>query len=128
MLPHDDLLFARYQGFFERMTVGSAAGRTHETSDDWNEAYDAGMNDAEVFNAWTSCHQQAALQEGWGMFTTDGAVAEPWKNDLLLINRVDEREVFATDQQAMMHVIKMATAGSELHQRALRFHMTIAED
>ena len=48
--PHDDLLFAWYQGFYERMTEGPNCGRTHETNEDWNEAYDEGMNEAEALD------------------------------------------------------------------------------
>lgn len=48
--PHDDLLFAKYQGFYERMTEGDSAGRTHANSQDWNEAYDEGMNEADALD------------------------------------------------------------------------------
>lgn len=45
--PHDDLLFAKYQGFYERVVEGDACGRTHPDNEDWSEAYDEGMNEAE---------------------------------------------------------------------------------
>lgn len=45
--PHDDLLFAKYQGFYERIVEGDACGRTHPDNEDWDEAYDQGMNEAE---------------------------------------------------------------------------------
>lgn len=45
--PHDDLLFAKYQGFYERVVEGDACGRTHPDNEVWNEAYDQGMNEAE---------------------------------------------------------------------------------
>lgn len=45
--PHDDLLFARYQGFHDYLTEGEGSGRTHSTNQDWNDAYDEGRNEAE---------------------------------------------------------------------------------
>ncbi|MGP5017471.1 hypothetical protein ACTXK7_07355 [Vreelandella alkaliphila] len=48
--PHDDLLFARYQGFHDYLTEGEGSGRTHPSSQDWNEAYDEGRNEAEGLN------------------------------------------------------------------------------
>ena len=47
---HDDLLFARYQGFYEYLMEGPDSGRTHPTNQDWNEAYDTGRNEAEALN------------------------------------------------------------------------------
>ncbi len=40
-------LFAWLQGFYERLRWGDGAGRTHATNQDWNEAYDRGMNAAD---------------------------------------------------------------------------------
>lgn len=40
----DCYLYAFVQGFYERATEGDSAGRTHETDQGWNEAYDRGMN------------------------------------------------------------------------------------
>jgi len=40
----DSRPYAFLQGFYERATEGDCAGRTHDESMDWNEAYDAGMN------------------------------------------------------------------------------------
>lgn len=59
--PHDDLLFARYQGFYEYLTEGPDWGRTHETDDAWSEAYDEGRNDAE---ALTLAGREARLPKG----------------------------------------------------------------
>lgn len=42
-------LFAFLQGFFERVASNGDVGRTHPTNQDWNEAYDRGMNLAERF-------------------------------------------------------------------------------
>lgn len=40
-------IFAYLQGFWERATLGDGFGRTHATSQDWNEAYDSGANVAD---------------------------------------------------------------------------------
>lgn len=42
----DSIIFAFCQGFFEHL--GGCGGRTHETNMDWNEAYDSGMNLADL--------------------------------------------------------------------------------
>jgi hypothetical protein len=42
-------IFAFWQGFWERLTLGDAFGRTHETDYGWNEAYDRGANLADRF-------------------------------------------------------------------------------
>lgn len=47
--PHDDLTFAKLQGFYEYLTDGPDSGRTHETNAEWNEAYDQGRNEAEAY-------------------------------------------------------------------------------
>lgn len=36
--------FAFAQGFYERARWGDGFGRTHDTDQDWNEAYDNGAN------------------------------------------------------------------------------------
>lgn len=41
--------YAFVQGFIEHLD--GCGGRTHETSMDWNEAYDRGMNAADGWNA-----------------------------------------------------------------------------
>ena len=40
----DWIALAFAQGCYERLTLGDAFGRTHETNQDWNEAYDRGAN------------------------------------------------------------------------------------
>lgn len=47
--PHDDHQFAFYQGFYERLVDGPDCGRTHTSDQAWNEAYDQGRLEAEVF-------------------------------------------------------------------------------
>lgn len=42
------LIYAWLVGFLDRLPNDSC-GRTHETSQDWNEAYDRGRNVAEWF-------------------------------------------------------------------------------
>ena len=37
-------IYAFCQGFWERLTLGDAFGRTHPTNQSWNEAYDRGAN------------------------------------------------------------------------------------
>ena len=41
-------LFAFLQGFFEQVRDG-CGGRTHDSDQGWNEAYDRGMNLADMF-------------------------------------------------------------------------------
>jgi len=48
-------IFAFWQGFAEHLD--GCGGRTHETDQDWNEAYDRGMNLADRWNEW---------REWWG--------------------------------------------------------------
>lgn len=36
--------FAYLQGFYERSALGDGFGRTHDTDQAWNEAYDRGAN------------------------------------------------------------------------------------
>lgn len=40
----DSLAFAYVQGFYERFRFNDGFGRTHESSQDWNVAYDKGAN------------------------------------------------------------------------------------
>jgi hypothetical protein len=40
----DTLTYAYLIGAYERYKLGDAFGRTHEGSQDWNEAYDRGAN------------------------------------------------------------------------------------
>lgn len=47
-LIRDSIPFAYAQGFWERLRLGDAFGRTHETNQDWNEAYDRGANLADA--------------------------------------------------------------------------------
>lgn len=39
--------YAWLEGLYERWTLGDGFGRSHETDDDWNEAYDSGANMAD---------------------------------------------------------------------------------
>ena len=43
----DTVIFAWLQGLWERLTQGDSFGRTHETNQGWNEAYDFGANFAD---------------------------------------------------------------------------------
>ena len=40
----DSLVYAYFQGFYERFTLDDGFGRTHPTNPAWNEAYDSGAN------------------------------------------------------------------------------------
>lgn len=48
----DTHFYAYCQGYRERRRYGDAAGRTHDTDQGWNEAYDRGQNFAE----WAETH------------------------------------------------------------------------
>lgn len=54
--------------------------------------------------------------EGWGVFDCDGSDNGPWQ-----IQRDDEAEVFEDDDEAWLHVLRRAKAGSAYHQAALDF-------
>lgn len=56
MNAHSDHQFAFYQGFYERLAEGPDTGRTHETDQAWNEAYDRGRNEAEAVVGDRSFH------------------------------------------------------------------------
>lgn len=47
--PHDDLTFAKLQGFYDMITEGPDMGWTHPDYPQWSEAYDQGRNEAEAF-------------------------------------------------------------------------------
>lgn len=40
----ETLVYAYLVGLYERWRWGDGFGRSHETNDDWNEAYDSGAN------------------------------------------------------------------------------------
>jgi len=48
----DSRIFAFWQGVIEHW--GGCGGRTHPTNQDWNEAYDSGMNLADRLRGRTS--------------------------------------------------------------------------
>ncbi len=48
--PHEDLTFAKLQGFYDFLMDGPDLGRTHVTNQDWNNAYDEGRTEAEALN------------------------------------------------------------------------------
>ncbi|HHK0379474.1 TPA: hypothetical protein ACQQJB_003648 [Pseudomonas aeruginosa] len=54
--------------------------------------------------------------EGWALF-------EIGHSDLMEIQRDDELAVFASDDEAVDHVKRMAAAGSQRHQEALARHL-----
>lgn len=60
---------------------------------------------------------QFPSSEGWDLFEVEGK---------LEIQRDDEMEIFASDDDAIAHVTRMAQAGSQIHQEALSRHLTDA--
>lgn len=40
----ESLIYAYVVGFYERARYGDGFGRTHDTNQSWNEAYDSGAN------------------------------------------------------------------------------------
>lgn len=44
--------FAFLQGLYERLVHGDSAGRTHPTDQNWNHAYDEGMNFADELTSY----------------------------------------------------------------------------
>jgi len=68
--------------------------------------------------AWTAEDNAAASAEGWNLFTIDRASGEQ-----LDIQREDEKEIFASDGAALMHIYKHAMDGSVLHQKALQLSL-----
>lgn len=60
---------------------------------------------------WTSADAEVSLREGWTVFNLDeGRPA---------IQREDEAAIFENDEEAIAHVRRCASAGSDLHRRAL---------
>lgn len=47
MKYRDSHLYAFLCGFWERLRLGDAFGRTHDTDQGWNECYDRGANVAD---------------------------------------------------------------------------------
>jgi len=46
-LIRETLTFAYLCGLYECLRYGNESGRTHRFNQDWNEAYDTGMNHAD---------------------------------------------------------------------------------
>jgi hypothetical protein len=59
---------------------------------------------------WREAYNTAAQAEGWGVF--NGCE----------IQRDDDRDVFASDDEAIAHVRELADAGSAFHRAAIRLH------
>lgn len=57
-----------------------------------------------------------AYREGWAIFDCDGSDNGRWQ-----LCRIDEDEIFATDEAAWRHVWTHAEAGSAYHQAALAY-------
>lgn len=78
---------------------------------------------------WPVACQEAALAEGWDLFSTDrdprdelGVVnGKPYGYRPFELQRYEEAGIFAADQDAWRFVWYRAQDGSPLHQQALAF-------
>lgn len=69
---------------------------------------------------WTDEDQEAALEQGWGLFAIDG-------NPLMVVvQRYDVAEKFASDKDALSFVCQMWLAGDPLATRAVHSLMAVA--
>ena len=59
---------------------------------------------------------EIATSEGWGVFDSAGSDGGPWQ-----IQRIDELEMFPSDDEAWVHVWTRAAEGSPVHRRALDY-------
>ncbi len=58
---------------------------------------------------WDKSDQVAAIEQGWGIFKSD---------DGIVIQRIDEDEIFASDEAAIRFVLEQAET-SALHKKAV---------
>lgn len=69
-----------------------------------------------IFLVWTDADSRAAVAEGWDVWEVSGMV----DRNHLAIQRVDERNRFASDAEAVLHVYDRAVRDlSHLHRKAL---------
>lgn len=69
-----------------------------------------------IFLVWTDADSRAAVAEGWDVWEVSGMV----DRNHLAIQRVDERNRFASDAEAVLHVYDRAVRDlSQLHRKAL---------
>lgn len=64
---------------------------------------------------FTTEQENQMFSEGWGVFEVDTA------GDDLQIQKLDESDVFESDQQAWAFVIEQAKQGSVLHRQILAY-------
>ena len=62
---------------------------------------------------WTQTRKQEADSRGWGIFAIDGDQSR------LAIQRLDESDLFESDEAALAHVKQTATGGDSTCQLAL---------
>ena len=75
------------------------------------------MPGAPIHPEWTEFDSTMASVEGWDLFPSiGGSKLKPF-----WLERRSQLGVFASDEEAWLHVWKRAQAGAALHQRALAF-------
>lgn len=62
---------------------------------------------------WTKEDSAAAVADGWDVFHVDSSYHD--------IQKSDEADQFGEDTHAIAHVFYMASAGSELHRKAIAY-------
>jgi hypothetical protein len=67
-------------------------------------------------HAWMLTSERAAAVEGWAIFDSDGSISGPWQ-----VQRDDEREAFASDDEVWPLVVGGALCGRGHHVAALGF-------
>ncbi len=67
-----------------------------------------------IIDAYYKAHSSIAQLEGWDIFDAYGSVNGRWQ-----IQRCDEMEVFASDQEAWAHVWQKSEEGSVVHRLAI---------
>jgi hypothetical protein len=60
---------------------------------------------------WTKQDQEKALEQGWGIFNPDS-------RGILEIQKYDEADVFASDQEAILSVLVSSLSGDTLAIKA----------
>lgn len=68
---------------------------------------------------WSDEESAAASEEGWDLFDVNGT-------GNFEIERIDDQDTFAGDEEALFFVRMKVTLGSALHGKALAIHETYA--
>lgn len=70
---------------------------------------------------WVAADQDAAISEGWDVFECNDSEHEPFELERIDFPEDGSEAPFAGDPEAWEHVVTLAVAGSDLHNRALLF-------